>query len=293
MKIAVTGASGLLASAFLDEIKGEDAVVRLVRHPPEQPNEIWWEPGRSLEGINDFDAVVHLAGARIDRRWTASARREIWDSRVKWTRALSEALAALPRPPPVLLSASAVGFYGDRGVETVDESAGAGRGFLADVASAWEAATAPAQTAKIRVVNLRFGVVLSPRGGALARMLPLFRLGLGGPLGGGRQMMSWAHITDAARAMRHLLTLPNAIGPYNITAPHPVSNREFAQALGRALGRPAWLPAPAFALRLVFGKMADEVLLSGVRALPRRLLESGFRFSYPELPAALAALLSG
>lgn len=292
MKIAVTGASGLLASAFLNEAEAAaNTVIRLVRRPPKRPDEIWWTPGRPLDGISGFDAVVNLAGARIDRRWTASARREIWDSRVEWTRALSEALAALPRPPSVLLSASAVGFYGDRDAETVDESAGAGRGFLAEVASAWEAATAPAQAAGIRVVHLRFGVVLSPRGGALARMLPLFRLGLGGPLGGGWQMMSWVHIADAARAMRHLLNSPGAAGPYNITAPNPVSNREFAQALGRALGRPAVLPVPAFALRLMFGKMADEALLSGVRALPRRLLESGFTFSFPELPAALASLV--
>ncbi len=292
MRIAVTGSHGLLAGALLDDIDPQsDTILPIVRFPPREDGEILWNPGQPLDRLNDFDAIVHLAGARVDRRWTPAVRREIVESRVDRTRALCEALAALPRPPRALLCASAIGFYGNRGDDTLDESAPCGAGFLAELTAAWEAACDPARAAGIRVVHLRFGIVLSPRGGALARMLPLFRLGLGGPLGDGRQILSWIHIRDAGRAMRHLLQRTDATGPFNITAPAPVSNREFARTLGRALRRPAVLPAPAFALHLVFGEMADAALLSGARVQPRRLIESGFHFQFGELAPALEALL--
>jgi len=292
MNIAVTGSHGLLAGALAEELEpAGHAVVPIVRRAPRDGREVLWNPGLTPDRLNGLDAVVNLAGARIDRRWTPAVRREIVESRVDRTRALCAALAALPRPPRALLSASAIGIYGRRGDEPLDESAAPGAGFLAEVARDWEAACLPARAAGIRVVQLRFGIVLSPRGGALARMLPLFRLGLGGPLGNGRQYFSWIHISDAARAMRHLLERPDLEGAFNIAAPTPVPNRAFAQELGRALRRPALLPAPAFALRLAFGEMADAALLGGARALPRRLLESGFAFRHDPLPAALADLL--
>lgn len=293
MNIAVTGSHGLLAGALSAELKtaATNTVLAIVRRAPRAAREILWNPGLPAAPLNGLDAVVHLAGASIARRWTPAARREIVESRVDRTRALCVALAALPRPPRALLSASAIGIYGNRGDEPLDESAPVGLGFLAELARDWEAACRPAEEAGIRVVHLRFGVVLSPRGGALARMLPLFRLGLGGPLGNGRQYFSWIHVADAARAMRHLLERPDLAGPFNLTAPTPVPNRVFARTLGRALRRPALWPAPAFALRLAFGTMADEALLGGARVLPRRLLESGFAFRHDPLPAALADLL--
>lgn len=271
---------------------------RLVRRAPAQPGELRWDPGAGelpdLEKLEGMDAVIHLSGANVaSRRWTAAYKQEMTESRLTTTRVLSEALARLRTPPPVLISASAVGFYGNRGDAILDEDAAAGRGFFPDLCAAWEAATRPAELAGIRVVHLRFAPVFGPDGGALAKMAPLFRFGLGGPLGNGRQWMSWVSERDAVSAALFAWKTPHLAGALNVAAPNPVTNAEFTRELGRAVHRPAVVPAPAFALRLAFGEMADEALLASTRAVPRRLLEAGFQFSYPTLAPALAAALRG
>ncbi len=239
-----------------------------------------------------FAAAVHLSGASVaGRRWTAAYKRQLASSRVQSTHALARLLAGLRRPPPTLLVASAVGLYGDRGEELLDESSPAGAGFLAQLCTEWEAAAKPATEAGIRVVHLRFGVVLGRGEGALAPMLPVFRLGLGGRLGSGRQWMSWISLADAIDAILFLLETPGLAGPVNLTAPNPVRNAEFTQALGRLLRRPTILPVPAVALRLAFGQMADEALLSSARAFPQKLISAGFRFTHPMVNQALAAAL--
>ncbi len=264
---------------------------------PPRAEELTWNPGTNpavadtalLEG---FSAAVHLSGASLAaRRWTAAYRRELTASRVDSTRALATLLAGLRRPPRVMLVASAVGIYGDRGDELLDEASTPGKGFLAGVCAQWEAAARPAVEAGIRVVHLRFGVVLGPGRGALAQMLPVFWLGLGGKLGSGRQWMSWISLADAIDAIVFALQTPELAGPVNLTAPAPVTNAEFTRALARQLRRPAILPAPAFALRLAFGEMADEVLLASVRAVPTKLLAAGFRFAHAGLGEALAAAI--
>jgi uncharacterized protein (TIGR01777 family) len=257
--------------------------------------EIRWNPAAGeidaaeLEGI---DAVVHLAGENLAaRRWNAEVKREIRDSRVRGTRLLAETLAGLSSKPDTMISASAVGFYGDRGEATVDESSERGAGFLADVCSEWEAATAPAREAGIRVVNLRIGVVISGDGGALAKMLLPFKLGVGGVIGSGRQVWSWIALDDLVRAILFLLEQKTLSGPVNAVAPEAVTNREFTTTLGRVLRRPTIFPMPAFAARLALGEMADEMLLSGARVEPRALDSAGFVFAYPQLEPALRASL--
>jgi uncharacterized protein (TIGR01777 family) len=295
MRIAVTGSSGLIGSAVVRELQDEGhEVVRLVRRPA-RPGEVRWDPaaGRlepaDLAGV---DAAVHLAGAGIgDRRWTPEYRQTIKDSRVNGTRLLARTLASLPVPPRVLLSGSAVGWYGDTGSRTVTEQDGPGTGFLADVCRAWEAAAQPASAAGIRTVLLRTGVVLSRTGGALARQLPLFRFGLGGRLGSGRQYLPWISLRDQVAAIRYLLTQGEVTGPVNLVAPHPVTNQEFTRALGQAVHRPALLRVPGWALEVAIGDFAREGVLAGQRALPRALLESGFTFQDPDLPAGLEAVL--
>jgi uncharacterized protein (TIGR01777 family) len=298
MHIVVTGASGLIGSALLPRLSADGhRVTRLVRSQP-APGEaaIRWDPeagsldAKSLEGI---DAAVHLAGENIAARWTAEKKRRIRDSRVNGTRLLSDTLARLERPPQALVCASAIGYYGDRGDELLSEESPPGRGFLAEVCQAWEAAADAARHKGIRVVHLRFGVVLSPAGGALAKMLPPFRLGLGGPLGSGRQYMSWIAIDDAVGAIQHALATEALQGPANAAAPNPVRNREFTRALARVLRRPALVPMPAFAARLLFGEMADELLLASARVQPAKLLATGYTFRYPELEGALRHLLTG
>jgi uncharacterized protein (TIGR01777 family) len=245
------------------------------------------------EVLEGFAAAIHLSGANVAaHRWTPAYKREIALSRVQSTRALSTALASLSHPPQVLLVASATGFYGNRGDEPLDESSAAGSGFLADLCQEWEAAAQPAADAGIRVVPLRLGVILGPGGGALARLLPLFRLGLGGRLGSGRQWMSWISLADAVAAILFTIDTPGLEGPINLTAPHPVPNAEFTRVLARALHRPAILPAPAFALRLALGAMADEALLASARVFPSRLTSAGFRFTHPTVDEALAAALA-
>jgi uncharacterized protein (TIGR01777 family) len=297
MRIAITGASGLIGQALVPFLAAGGHRVVTVSRRAGGPGQVAWDPdrgmldGSALEGI---EAVVHLAGEPIGVRWTAARKRRILRSRVSGTRLLAETLARLPRPPQVLVMASGAGIYGNRGDTIVTEATPpeeAPPDFLVRVAREWEAAAEPARAAGIRVVPMRLGLVLSPAGGALERMLPLFRLGLGGPLGSGRQWVSWIAIDDAVGAMQHAILTPSLAGPVNATAPEPVTARELARTLGRVLGRPARLPPPAPGLRLFFGEMARVALLGGQRAVPARLLASDYRFRHPSLEPALRFLL--
>ncbi|MBX3729462.1 MAG: TIGR01777 family oxidoreductase [Candidatus Sumerlaeia bacterium] len=298
MRVAVTGSSGLIGRALVGALQGDGhEVVRLVRRPAGGAGEVYWDPAKGFPdgpgALEGCEAVVHLAGVNIaEGRWTAARKRRIRESRVQGTGTLSQALACLESPPLVLVSGSGIGIHGDCGAQWVDESSPIGRGFLADVGRDWEAATAPASKAGIRVVHLRTGVVLSREGGALKKMLPAFRLGLGGVLGSGRQYMSWIALKDEVAAIRHCLTTDSLVGPVNGVTAEPVTNRDFTRTLARVLRRPVGPPAPAFALRLVFGELADEALLASTRARPRRLLESGFQFAQPTLEEALRAALA-
>ena len=290
MRIVVSGASGLIGSTLVPALRGDGHdVVRLVRREPARSDEIRWDPAAgalelaSLEGV---DAVVNLSGANLDRRWTERAKREILESRTKSTGLLASVAAALDPRPSAFLCAGGTGVYGNRGDEILTEESAPGDGFLADVTSQTEASSLPAREAGIRVVHFRQGMVLSHKGGALKRMLPFFRFGLGGPVGSGAQWWSWTSLDDVVSAYRLVLTSDLA-GPVNLTAPNPVTSRQFAKALGRALRRPALLPAPALGIRLLFGEKGEEVLLAGQRALPARLLDAGFEFSYPTVDAAL------
>lgn len=293
--VALSGAGGLIgtqASAFLRS--GGHTVRPLVRRAAAS-GEIGWDPstGRvDLAAMEGVDAVVHLAGENIaGGRWTAERKRRIRESRSRGSRAIAEAVARLRQRPEVLITASAVGIYGDRGNELLDEDSPVKDGFLAEVGREWEGATAPAAEAGIRIVHLRFGIVLSPAGGALARMLPPFLLGAGGPIGSGRQWMSWISIDDAVDAIHEALFDHRLAGPVNATAPEPVQNREFVAALGRVLNRPSVVPAPAFALRALFGELADETLLASQRVLPSRLQRLGFRFRHPTVESAFRHVL--
>ncbi|MCO6005652.1 TIGR01777 family oxidoreductase [Actinoallomurus purpureus] len=294
MQIAITGSTGLIGSALVRALRGEGrTVLRLVRRRPADDDEVRWDPfgevdTASLEGV---DAVVHLAGAGIgDRRWSACYRQEIRDSRVEGTRTLCRALAALDDRPSVLVSGSASGYYGDTGDRTVDEDDPVGEGFLAALCRDWEAATAPAAEAGIRVVLPRTGAVLAREGGVLGRLLPVFRAGLGGRLGNGRQWMSWISLVDQVAALRFLIDGPLA-GPVNLTAPEPVTNAAYTAAVGRALHRPTPIAVPPAVLRLALGGLADEGVLVSQRILPARLTASGFGFRHPDLGSALADIL--
>ena len=293
MRVAVSGASGLIGTALTAALseQGHD-VLRLVRRPASGPAEIAWDPPRGqveADKLEGLDAVVHLAGTSIAAsRWTAARKAEIRASRVAGTRTLAEALAGTRVKPKAFLSASACGYYGDRGTERVDETSAPGLGFLADVCRAWEGAALPAAEAGIRTVALRFGVVLSSRGGALAKMRWPFLLGLGGPVGSGRQGFSWIGLDDVVGAILHVVTTNSVSGPVNVVSPDPVPQRDFARALGRALGRPAVIPLPAFAVKLLFGQMGEEALLSGAFVSPAVLERSGFAWRLPALDDALA-----
>jgi hypothetical protein len=298
MKILVTGSSGLIGSALVSFLSTHgQVVVRLLRTTP-RPGQttLYWDPTRGVlkqDYLEGFDAVVHLAGESIAfTRWTSSSKERIRRSRVEGTRLLCDSLARVRQPPRVLLSASAVGFYGDRGDELLREDSVPGTGFLSGVCREWERATQPAVSRGIRVVHLRFGVVLSPHGGALAKMLPLFRWGLGGVVGSGRQYLSWVSLDDAVGAVFHALKTQALQGPANIVSPHPVTNREFTETLGRLLDRPAFFAIPAFAARLAFGQMADELLLASTRAEPAQLIKTGYAFQHAFLEKALHKLLS-
>lgn len=295
MRIVLTGSSGLIGTALghVLEADGHD-VVRLVRRPPRSEDEVRWNPAAGEldpAELGSVDAAVNLAGAGVgDRRWTSAYKRTLLESRVAATNTLVGVLTGLDQPPRILLSASGVGAYGltDR---PVDERAPRGEGFVAEMCKAWEAATEPAQRAGVRVCQLRFGVVLSRRGGAVAKLLPLFRLGLGGRLGSGQQYWSWVALADVIRAVRFLFA-SELSGAVNVTAPHPVTNAEFTRSVGAALHRPTPTIAPAFALRAALGEYATEILGSQ-QVVPRRLLEAGFRFRYPTVGEALQAAVRG
>jgi uncharacterized protein len=297
MNILVTGASGLIGTALVSSLASSGhEVTRLVRgQPPSEAKTARWDPmAGTIEtgAIEGVDAVVHLAGENIAERWTSAKKAKIRDSRVKGTQLLCETLTRLSSPPKTLVSASAVGYYGDRGDAILTEDSPPGQGFLSEVCRAWEAATEPARQRGIRVVHLRLGVVLSANGGALAKILPPFRLGLGGVLGSGQHYMSWIALDDAVGAIQHAIATDTLQGPTNAAAPRAVTNQEFTKTLGKVLGRPTAIPLPAFAARLMFGEMADEVLLASARIQPVKLVASGYQFRYPELEGALRHVLA-
>ena len=291
MKIAIAGASGLVGSVLVPVLeKDGNAVVRLVRSTP-KAGEIEWHPNQdSIEPakLEGFDVIVNLAGENIAAgRWTDDQKRKIRESRVNGTHLMSEAIAKLSRPPSAFICASATGIYGDRDDEILDEQSESGGGFLAGVCREWEMATEPASKAGVRVVNLRFGPIMSREGGMLAKLLTPFKMGLGGKVGSGRQYISWVSIDDAVNAMKLAIDDQSIHGPLNIVSPHPVTNEEFTKALGHVLNRPTALAIPAFAARLTFGEMADEMLLTSQRVMPKRLVAAGYQFQYPELEGAL------
>ncbi|MFJ3630551.1 TIGR01777 family oxidoreductase [Streptomyces sp. NPDC090112] len=295
MRIAVTGSTGLIGNALVRSLRADGhEVVRFVRREPSAADEARWDPERGYvdpAGLAGCAAVVHLAGAGIgDHRWTDAYKRTIRDSRVLGTAALAGALAGLDEPPAVLVSGSAVGYYGDTGDRVVDEDSPAGRGFLPSVCREWEAAADPAREAGIRTAFARTGLVVAKDGGAWGRMFPLFRAGLGGRLGDGRQYWPFISLRDEVRALRHIVDTPSLHGPVNLTAPEPLTNRQVTAAMGRVLKRPAVLPVPAVALRVVLGEFSQDVL-SGQRARPARLLESGFVFRDPGIEEAIRAAL--
>jgi uncharacterized protein (TIGR01777 family) len=299
MRVAITGSSGLIGTALADHLRSAGTeVIRLVRRPPVTDEEIRWDPaaddgGLRWTALGRVDAVVHLSGAPIaGGRWTAARKQVLRASRIASTTALVRAMLASDVPPPTLLAGSAIGWYGDTGDRTVDETAPAGSGFLATLVRDWEAAAKPATAAGLRVVSLRSGVVLSRDGGMLAPLLLPFRLGLGARIGAGSQYLSWISIADHVRAVSFLLDRPDVSGPVNLTGPVPATNAEFTRALGAAVGRPALLAVPAWAVRLALGELATE-LLGSSRVLPARLAQAGFSFDYPAIGPALADAVHG
>jgi uncharacterized protein (TIGR01777 family) len=295
--IVVTGASGLIGKRLVASLEGDRRrVIRAVRSEVQDPvREIRWDPQRGQidrDKLSGVDAVVHLAGANIaGKRWTPTYKQLLIDSRVEGTTLISEAVATLDPKPRVLVCASAIGFYGDQGESLLDESATCGDAFLPEVCLQWERACQPARDAGVRVANMRLGVVLSREGGALAKMLTPFKLGGGGVLGSGRQYFSWISLDDVVRAIEHVLSDDQLSGPVNVVAPTPVTNREFTKTLGKVLSRPTIVPMPAFAARLLFGEMADSLLLASTRVAPTALVESGFDFLHSDLESALRYLL--
>lgn len=295
MHVAITGASGLVGSALAPLLTtGGHTVTRFVRRSPKS-GEAEWNPERGevdAATLSSADAVVHLAGDNIaDGRWNRAKKQRILESRVQGTRAVAESIAKLENRPKTLVCASAIGWYGSRGDEWLDETSTSGEGFLADVCRQWEAAAQPARDAGVRVVHLRFGVILSPKGGALAKMLFPFKTGGGGIIGSGRQYWSWITIEDVIGAIHHALKHENVSGPVNVVAPNPVTNYEFTKTLGRVLQRPTFVPLPAFAARLVLGEMANELLLASQRVRPAVLERTGYHFRHAQLEDALRALL--
>jgi len=295
MKVAVTGASGLVGSALTKQLVADGHEVVPVTRGKASEGAITWNPSKgeidagAFEGI---DAVVHLAGENIaEGRWNVAKKQRIRDSRVKGTTLLSQTLAGLEKKPAVFVSASAIGFYGDQRPEPVDEQAGVGEGFLADVCQAWEEASQPAKDAGIRTVNIRIGVVLSKDGGALEKMLFPFKMCAGGIVGSGKQVWSWISIDDLVGAIIHAIETESISGPMNATAPNASTNAEFTKSLAHVLGRPAIVPLPAFAAKIVLGEMAEALLLSSSRVLPQKLEETGYQFKHEHLEAALRALL--
>jgi uncharacterized protein len=298
-RILLSGASGPIGKALSDSFRselerGDVELVRLVRGRAKDAAQISWDPLTPLPpaAVSGFDAVIHLAGESVVGRWTAEKKRAILESRALGTRNLASALAQTKTKPRVFVSASAVGFYGNRGDEILREESSAGQGFLSEVCREWEAASRVAADAAIRTVNVRIGLVLSNRGGALPKMLKPFKLGLGGRIGTGRQWLSWIHVDDIVGGIRHAINTPELSGPVNLVAPNPVRNAEFTMVLASVLARPAIFPVPAFALRIVFGKMAaDELFLSSQRVEPQKLQTSAYTFHYRDLRTALDNLV--
>jgi uncharacterized protein (TIGR01777 family) len=295
MKILVTGSTGLIGSALVPFLTtAGHQVVRMVRSKPTNGDQIQWDPySGSLDKsrLEGFDAIVHLSGENIAGRWTAAKKTKLRDSRIKSTRLLSKTLAELQKPPKVLVCASAMGYYGNRSDEMMKEDSPPGRGFLAETVKEWEAQVQPAIKKGIRVVNLRTGVVLSPAGGALKEMLLPFKMGVGGVIGSGEQYFSWIAIDDVVGAIYHCINTESLSGPVNVASPNPVTNREFTKTLGRVLSRPTIFPLPAFAARLVFGEMGEELLLASIRVQPAKLQATGYPFRYPDLEGALRHVL--
>ena len=291
----MSGVSGPIGAALLPYLDSQGArITRLVREPVRGPDQISWDPLRPLApaAVSGFEAVIHLAGESVAGRWTKAKKKAIRESRVLGTRHLAQALAQTQSRPRVLICASAIGFYGSRGDEVLTEACPAGDGFLPEVTREWEAASRIAPDAGVRVVNLRLGLVLSPKGGALAKMLTPFRLGLGGKIGSGKQWWSWIHVDDIVGAVHHALQTDSLSGPANLVAPNPVRNEDFTKTLSSVLKRPAWFSVPALAARVAFGKMAaDELLLSSVRVEPARLRDTGYAFRFEDLQAALEDLV--
>ena len=297
MRIVVSGASGLVGSSLVNQLKSADhEVVRLVRRPASSDGEAQWNPAEGdidRDAFAGADAVVHLAGKNIaGGRWTPAFKDEVRSSRVDGTRLISTTLAGLDRPPSVLICASATGYYGDRGDEVLTEDSAAGEGYLPEVCVQWEAAADPARDKGIRVVHLRYGVILAAHDGALKKMLLPFKLGMGGKIGSGKQYMPWLTLTDAVGIIRHAIDNGELAGPVNAVAPEAVTNLQYTKALGRALGRPTVLPMPAFGARLAFGEMAEALLLASTRVEPKSLGASGYSFQHPQIDSALKAVLA-
>ncbi|MBD1371270.1 TIGR01777 family protein [Hazenella sp. IB182357] len=299
MKIAITGATGLVGTELVNQLsKQGHEITPILRssHNPFSTNEhIHWNPNEGIieqDKLEGHDAVIHLAGESIDGRWTDEKKKRILSSRVAGTTLLSETIARLKNPPKVLLSASGISYYGNQeGDHAVDESSPVGSDFLTQVVVEWEKSTKPAEAAGVRVVYLRFGIVLSKEGGALAKMLTPFQIGVGGKIGHGKQMMSWIAIDDVAGVVAYLLKHDEISGPINMVAPNPVNNETFTKTLGEVLNRPTILPLTPSMLRLIFGEVADELLINGVKVLPTRLQETGYTFKFPDLKEALIHLL--
>lgn len=296
MKVLVSGSHGLVGTALAKSLEPQGhEIVRLVRYLPGSESEIEWNPDRysiAIARLEGLDSVVHLAGESIaEGRWSEEKKRRIRDSRVKGTKLLSDALANLERPPKSLICASAIGYYGNRGDELLTEESSPGSDFLSKVCVEWEEATQLAAEKGIRVVNARFGIILSKDGGALAKMLTPFRLGIGGRVGSGKQWMSWIALDDVVGGIVYALANESLRGPVNFVAPNPVRNSEFTKALGRVLSRPTLFPIPEFGVRLAFGEMADALLLSSQRVEPQRLNKAGFQFQYTQLESALRHVL--
>jgi uncharacterized protein len=296
MKVLVTGATGLVGSELVPYLtrKGHE-VYRLTRSKPIEAHDIVWDPARQQlpkARVEGSEVVIHLAGENIaGKRWNAKVKGDLRASRVEGTKLLCETISQLNTLPKTLICASAIGYYGNRGNDLLNETSAPGSGFLADVCRDWEAACEPARAKGIRVINLRIGVILSVKGGGLAKMLTPFKMGVGGVLGSGNQYWSWICIDDVVRIIDHCMTHENISGPVNATSPCPVTNYEFTKTLGTVLGRPSLIPTPAFAARLALGEMADELLLSSARVMPNRLSETGYQFLFPSLEPALRHLL--
>ncbi len=303
MRIAITGSSGLIGQAIVEFFEAREASVTRVarlsitKTKPSEQHMFWDLSTKKIdsEGLEGQDGIIHLAGENIaDQRWDDDFKEKIRSSRIEGTTFLSETIAKLEFPPKVFISASAVGFYGNHEPQIpIDEESKVGEDFLAKLCQDWEASTQAAKQAGVRVVHFRTGAVLSPKGGALAKMLPIFQMALGGKLGSGKQMMSWVALDEIPKIVLHIIENEDIKGPVNIVSPEPVSNQEFSNTLGEVINRPTKLPAPAFALRLLVGEMADYLLLGGARVLPKRLQEGGYQFQYPHLKEALESCLAG